>query len=85
MLNKNGGVNPSSPEELDRAKKVDLITLPRKVSGTNCFNCKFIKQLDRKDIGFCGHPEVKQLVNSRNCCAKWDAEGTFRPFKTENK
>lgn len=60
---------------LERAKRVDLITLPEGITGTNCFNCKYIKD------SYCVHPEVDQPVTERMCCALWDAEGTKRAWE----
>jgi len=66
-----GGIVPSN---IKRAKRVDLITLPEDVKGTNCGNCKWINE------GFCTHPEVKMHVNDRMCCAEWDNKGVKRPW-----
>jgi hypothetical protein len=64
--------------EMQRAKNVDLVTLPKGISGTNCANCRFIEK-----SGFCGHPDVKQQISDppRMCCAKWDAVGTKRAWE----
>ena len=43
--NDQGGLDPANHEELARYKHADLITLPADVKGTNCGNCKFVKQL----------------------------------------
>lgn len=81
-MNKNGGINPQSQEDLIKAKEVDLITLPKDIKGTNCFNCKFNKIVDTENrIGYCTNPKVKQLVNERMCCALWDNKGVERPWK----
>ena len=71
-VDEQGGLIPTDKE---KAKAADLITLPEGVTGTNCQNCKFIKN------GYCTHPKVRMPVNDRNCCALWDAEGTLRHFK----
>ena len=63
------------PEDLKKAKRVDLVTLPSKIEGTNCSNCKFINS-----EGFCENKEVQMLVNKRMCCALWDAKGTIRSW-----
>jgi hypothetical protein len=67
------------PENMERAKKVDLITLPPDVEGTNCFNCKWVGH-KKGDVRFCEQPQVKQLVNKRMCCAKWDRTDINRPW-----
>lgn len=68
---------PSTPEEMERAKSADLITLPKDVKGTNCSNCKFVKLPEK----FCTHPKVDMPVNERMCCAFWDAIGVIRPWE----
>lgn len=74
---KEDGILPKDAEEMARAESVDLVTLPDDVKGTNCSNCKFIQMPEK----FCGHPKVQMSVNERMCCALWDAEGTYRPWK----
>lgn len=82
--NKNGGLEPVENYLISRAKKADLVTLPKDVAGTNCFNCKFISN-KMKDKGFCRHPQIQMLVNGKMCCALWDATGVIRPFKKDVK
>lgn len=79
-----GGINQEDRGALDRAKRADLVTLPRDVRGTNCFNCKFVKD-KTMGKGFCKHPEVYQYVNERMCCALWSANGIYTPFKRGGK
>lgn len=81
-LHKNaiGGVNDMDKGAIDRARKTDLVTLPKDVTGTNCFNCRYIKD-QFKGIGYCKNPSVLQYVNARMCCALWDRIGAYRPFK----
>ncbi len=74
--NPEGGLNPRTPEEQERASRVDLVTLPPDVQGANCGNCMYIQD------GHCTHPEVNQPVNNRNCCLLWDRPGTVRPWKS---
>jgi hypothetical protein len=69
-LNDQGGLNPQSQDEMKRAQKADLITLP---GGT------------RSDIiskKFCNHPAIQMYVTIRMCCAYWDSPGVIRPWKT---
>lgn len=81
-INDLGGTKPANKEEESRAKKVDLITLPKNIDGTNCGNCKFFKSLDKKTgLGLCQHKEVDQEVTDSMCCAKWDSKGVERDFK----
>jgi hypothetical protein len=82
MKNPIGGLNDMRNDALKRAQQADLVTLPPNVRGTNCFNCKFLK--DRvPSHGYCSNHQVAQVVNSRMCCALWDAQGTYRPFKKQ--
>lgn len=76
-LDKLGGEIPS---DLERAKKADLITLPKNVPGTNCSNCKFVTEKGKGH--FCDHPEVQMVVTKKNCCAFWDAEGAIRAWES---
>lgn len=78
-LNKLGGILARTEDELARAKNVDLITMPKDIDGTNCGNCKFIKQ------HHCSHPRVNQKVNNRQCCVLWSRNGEYRQFKGRNK
>jgi hypothetical protein len=79
-INKLGGINDETPAAIKRAHSVDLITLPREVTGTNCYNCRFIKN-KTPNYGYCAHPKVKQHVNERMCCALWDRVGSLRIWK----
>jgi hypothetical protein len=76
-LNKLGGTDPHTPEEAKIYKKVDLVTLPEDVKGTNCFNCRFVKN------GFCENKQVLQKVTDRNCCALWDNKDAYRKWVNE--
>lgn len=68
-LNSQGGLNPQNEDEMQRAEKADLITLP---SGA------------RNDViskKFCNHPDIQLYVTVRMCCAYWDSQGVIRPWK----
>lgn len=88
-INNHGGTIPANERERSRAEQVDLVTLPVKVEGTNCGNCKFISGAQTLGVdrsgnevsgGFCNHPKVYQEVTNRMCCALWDSPGTLRDF-----
>lgn len=80
--NKQGGIDVESKESKERAKEVDLLTMPKGIEGTNCANCKFVEIIDPKEsIGFCKHPKVLLPVSKRMCCALWDAVGSLRIWK----
>ncbi len=78
--NSQGGINDRNKAALERAQSVDLITLPKNISGTNCFNCKWIRE-KKSDKGYCYNKRVKQYVNGRMCCVLWSNQGEYRPFK----
>lgn len=88
-LNRNGGVVTETRSDLLRAKKADLITLPKRIEGTNCGNCVFfsegdiIKKTVQSDIqlGQCNHPAIAQAVSDRMCCAAWDQTGAIRAWE----
>lgn len=81
-INKLGGINETDKMALERAHHVDLVTLPKDVEGTNCYNCKWISSSKSK-MAMCTHPKVRQLVNERMCCILWSHDGEYRPFKRE--
>lgn len=66
-LNQQGGIASRGADDLALAKKGDLITLPGKE-----------QPIDARE---CAHPEIKQPVNNRMCCAYWDNPGAYREFK----
>jgi hypothetical protein len=66
-LNSQGGLEPKTEEETQRAKDTDLITLP----GDNVVLKK----------AMCSHPEVAQMVTPKMCCAKWDHGEAIRPWE----
>lgn len=67
-LNDEGGINPKTPEELERAKKADLITLPGGVKA------------DAINKKMCYNEKIKMFVTERMCCAYWDNKGVKRPW-----
>lgn len=71
-INKQGGYNYEG-EAKSRAKKVDLLTLPKNIS-TNCGNCKYFVD------GFCRNKEIMLPVTNRMCCALWDNDGSLRSW-----
>jgi hypothetical protein len=78
--NSNGGICDNSKSAIERAKKADLISFPKNINGTNCFNCQWIG--DKKDgIAFCHNKHIKQYVNGQMCCNLWDKDKTFRAWE----
>lgn len=77
-LNHRGGVIPESAALVKLAQRADLGTLPLSVQGTNCGNCLYIQPTDTEPFLYCNHPQVRQLVTGRMCCAFWDHPGYLR-------
>lgn len=85
-LNSKGGFNydfrNGSEQAVWTAEKVDLLTLPKNVEGTNCSNCSFYQTIDKeKGYGFCKNEKIKLPVTSRMCCALWDNKNATRQWK----
>ena len=73
ILNNEGGIDPQNEDEMDRAKKADLITLPGGIKA------------DATNKKFCYNDKIKMYVTVRMCCAYWDNDGVKRPWKkTDN-
>jgi len=70
-LNDEGGIDPKNKDELERAKKADLITLPGGFKN------------DPTTKKYCNHEEIKMYVTARMCCGYWDNVGVKRPWKTK--
>ncbi len=70
-LNDEGGIDPKNLEEMERAKKADLITLP---GGSKA---------DATSKKLCYNDQVDMNVTIRMCCAYWDNVGVKRPWKTK--
>ncbi len=68
-LNDQGGIDPKTEEEMERAKRADLITLP---GGS---------RKDATDKRFCSNTKIEMFVTVRMCCGYWDSEGVKRPWK----
>ena len=68
-LNSEGGIDPKNKDEMDRAEKADLITLP---GGSKA---------DALNKKFCYHEKVVMYVTARMCCAHWDNKAVKRPWK----
>ncbi len=73
QLNDQGGLDPKTQEEMQRAQTADLITLP---GGSKA---------DAPVKKFCNHKKIKMFVTARMCCAYWDNPGVKRPWKTRQQ
>ncbi len=83
-FDRNGGVIPPTKSDLQRAKNVDLVTLPKDMCGTRCDLCKFYDEMKDANlpvgVGWCIHESVDQLVSDRQCCALFDCSGIIRSW-----
>jgi len=66
-LNENGGLKAPNQAYLEKSKHADLISLPGKGTAS-------VKTI-------CEHPDIKDFVTDRMCCAYWNGEGTKREYK----
>lgn len=78
--NDHGGVDPRTPEELQAAGNVRLITLAPDVPGAMCATCMFFRPLTEElRHGFCTNPDVKQDVTENMHCANWEHPDSHDP------
>lgn len=78
---RNGGVRLEGESEKARASRADLISMPERLRGVGCGNCKFFSAIGGKPTsGWCRHPAVDLPVSVRQCCNFWDHPHTFRAF-----
>ncbi len=81
LWNELGGADPRTPEDMDAAAAVGLLTLPKEETGASCSNCVHFRLLDpAMGAGFCTNPQVKQDVTVRMLCSVWENQGAHRPY-----
>jgi hypothetical protein len=68
-LNAEGGIDPKTDKDMQKAKKADLITLP---GGSKA---------DATSKEFCYNEKIKMYVTVRMCCGYWDNAAVKRPWK----
>ncbi len=68
-LNTEGGIDPKTDEDMQKAQKADLITLP---GGSKS---------DATTKKMCYNDKIKMYVTARMCCAYWDNAAVKRPWK----
>lgn len=66
-LNAQGGMKITDKDDLKKAQKGDLITLPGK------------GDIPEYKV-MCKHKEIRQWITPRMCCAYWDTPGIIRAF-----
>ncbi len=67
-LNKQGGIDPITQENLQKAKRADLITLPGET------------ELKVEAKRFCYNVNIEMFVTERMVCSYWDNKGVKRPW-----
>ncbi len=77
-----GGVDSRTPEEMQRAQTVDLVTLPQTVEAASCASCEYFNPT--ANGGFCSQEAVMQGVSERMVCSLWDAPGTYRAWEAQD-
>ncbi len=68
-LNAEGGIDPKTDADMQKAKTADLITLP---GGSKA---------DTTSKRMCYNDKIKMYVTIRMCCAYWDNSAVKRPWK----
>ncbi len=71
-LNEQGGLDPITEEDLQKAKKADLITLPG------------FAKLEVKNKRFCHNAHIEMFVTERMVCSYWDNKSVKRPWAEKN-
>ena len=61
-----------------RAKKADLVSLPKAVKGASCSNCHYFRNTDNPEVGYCSFSEVSIFVTKTQLCQHWDHDGTVQ-------
>jgi hypothetical protein len=72
-----GGIHPTTEEDVKKFKHADLIVLPNSVEGTNCGNCSFATDKSN-GMMHCKHPDLGITVTERMCCKYWDHKDVKR-------
>jgi hypothetical protein len=67
-LNNQGGLDPTTKQDMESAKKADLITMPGEKTAV-------------RGKKFCRNDAILMFVTYRMCCAYWDSPGAYRPWK----
>lgn len=80
-----GGIEPRTPEEMQIAQSVNLVTLPKDVpeGGSSCATCvHFNPNVAGSGEGSCSNPNVALPVTTRMTCSQWDSPGAHRSWDT---
>lgn len=67
-INSQGGIDPKTDEDMEKAKTADLITLPGGLRSE-----VIVKR-------FCNNESIQMFVTLRMCCGYWDHKGVRRPW-----
>lgn len=63
-----------TPTQKERAKKVELVVLPKSISGKSCGTCQYAKKHGESGL-YCTNNSVHMNVKSNWGCKLWDAKG----------
>lgn len=78
--NVQGGVDPRTPEDMQKAQASVLRTLPTDVEGAACGTCVHFRSLsDKLGHGFCTNPNVQMDVTEHMHCMHWEHPGSYDP------
>jgi uncharacterized protein (TIGR02996 family) len=70
-----------TPAQKDRAKKVELVVLPKSISGKSCGSCKYGRHHKADKSGgnlYCFNNQVHMNVKTNWGCKLWDHKGVKR-------
>lgn len=80
--NEQGGLIYCKTQDLKKAIRSKIMTLPDQIEGANCSNCHFSNQ-EYLDY-FCDHPKIKLNVTERMVCSLWDHKECLRAWDSES-
>lgn len=76
--NEGAGLTPMNDQDSASAEAVGLKTLPPDIDGAHCGSCKYFRITDeKKGLGLCQNPEVRQDVTVRMLCDAWEHPGVM--------
>lgn len=77
-----------TPTQKERAKRVELVLLPKNIEGKKCGTCKYVKKHSKKESTnprseasqglYCTNHSVHMNVKGNWACKLWDAKGVKR-------
>lgn len=81
--NEGAGLIPINDQDSQAASAAGLKTLPRDIDGAHCGSCKYFRITDeKKGLGLCQNPDVRQDVTVRMLCDFWEHPGVIMAVET---